>query len=42
MKKFYSLLLLTTIAGLLFAQKETGNDPDAKKILLRWKHSLDI
>jgi outer membrane lipoprotein carrier protein len=33
MKKFYSLLLLTTIAGLLFAQKETGNDPEAKKIL---------
>ena len=33
MKKIYSLLLLTTIAGSLFAQKEAGNDPDAKKIL---------
>jgi len=33
MKKIYSLLLLTTIAVSLFAQKEAGNDPDAKKIL---------
>lgn len=33
MKKFYSFLLLLTIAGNLYAQKEAGNDPEAKKIL---------
>ena len=33
MKKIYSLLLLTTIAGFLFAQKEAGSDPEAKKVL---------
>ena len=33
MKKIYSLILFTTIAVSLFAQKEAGNDPDAKKIL---------
>ncbi len=33
MKRFYLLLLLGTIAGHVFAQKEPTNDPDAKKIL---------
>jgi outer membrane lipoprotein carrier protein len=32
-KRIYSLLLLTTIAGSLFAQKDGSNDPNAKKIL---------
>ena len=32
-KRIYSLLLLTTIATSLFAQKDGSNDPDAKKIL---------
>src|SRR5215212_10607811 len=32
-KRIYSLLLLTTVAGFLFAQKAGSNDPDAKKIL---------
>jgi chaperone LolA len=33
MKKFYLALLLVTIAGHVFAQKEPTNDPEAKKIL---------
>jgi outer membrane lipoprotein carrier protein len=33
MKNFYLLVLLATIAAPLFAQKEPGNDPEAKKIL---------
>ena len=33
MKKIYSLLLLGTLAGCLFAQTEGSNDPDAKRVL---------
>jgi outer membrane lipoprotein-sorting protein len=33
MKRFYLALLLATIAGHVFAQKEPTNDPEAKKIL---------
>ena len=33
MRKLYFLVLLSIFAGHSFAQKEAGNDPDAKKIL---------
>jgi len=33
MKTFYFFLLMSTIAGNMYSQKEAGNDPDAKKIL---------
>jgi len=33
MKKIYSLLIFAALAGSLLAQKEAGNDPDAKKVL---------